>query len=90
MTTTVHLAGNRVCIEGRVIQRCLVCGYKLVDSKGMVTPDDDDRGVPTWEIGHLISVSGGDGVTGYSDIGDTHQPFFEATWQDCCINLIEE
>lgn len=30
----VHWAGEPVCIKGRVIQRCKVCGAKLLDNMG--------------------------------------------------------
>lgn len=31
--TTTHIAGPSVCYNGRMIQRCVVCGLKLVDVK---------------------------------------------------------
>lgn len=87
---TVHLAGNDVRIGTRIIQRCLICGFKLLDMdlSRMAVPDGDDRGVATFAVGHLIEVSEGN-PTNYVDIGDTKQPQFDAGWQDCCIHLVE-
>lgn len=58
--STVHLAGLRVEIAGRIIQRCAICGYKLVDSKNIMvlakpdgTPEYD---IPTWEPYSLVSM----------------------------------
>lgn len=93
MTTTVHLAGNDVRIGRRVIQRCLICGYKLVDIDldriAFVSSNPNDKGIDTWAIGHLIQVTEGS-PTESIDIGDTKQPQFNAAWSDCCINLVEE
>ena len=94
---TVHLAGNDVTIEGRVIQRCLVCGYKLVDiqlskmvgfsfNKDGAIPDSGRP--PVFSVGHLIEVRDGNPLA-FLDLGDTKQPAFDAAWDDCCINLVE-
>lgn len=89
----VHLAGNDVTIEGRVIQRCLICGYKLVDVRldriMMMSTKEDDNRLPVFSVGHLIEVTEGN-PTSYIDLGDTKQPLFDASWDDCCINLVEE
>lgn len=89
---TVHLAGNDVRIERRIIQRCLICGYKLIDVDldriAFVSSNPDDKGFSTWAVGHLIEVTEGN-PTQYADIGDTKQPQFNAQWSDCCINLVE-
>lgn len=88
----VHLAGNDVTIEGRVIQRCLICGYKLIDDRPdhTMVPEGMDCGFSTWPVGHLIEVTEMDGMTEYVNLGDTKQPSFDAAWSDCCINLVEE
>jgi hypothetical protein len=91
----VHLAGNFVTIGDRVIQRCLVCWYKLLDvvpSHVMVAFDsrgDYGNKIPTFEVGHLIEVREGD-PTSFRDLGDSKQPSFDAAWDDCCIHLVEE
>lgn len=94
---TVHLAGNAIVIGQRMIQRCLVCGYKLIDVDldrvAINVPEgSEDRGIGMFAVGHLIKVSGGEGsgMTGYSDRGDTNGPQFEKAWDECCIDLVED
>lgn len=93
MSSTVHLAGNDVLIEGRVIQRCLICGYKLVDVRldriAILSTRENDTSLPVFSVGHLIEVSGTNPLS-FIDKGDTKQPQFDAAWSDCCINLVEE
>lgn len=90
---TVHLAGNSVTIDGRVIQRCLVCGEKLCDSRGAmapVTPDGSPTMFATFGVGQLIEVERVDEhCTRFLAIGDTETPQFDAAWLDCCIHLVE-
>lgn len=59
--TISHLAGPSITVSGRVLQRCLICGAKLSDSKGtmMLSTDDGDNGFPTWPPGRFIQVSVG-------------------------------
>lgn len=38
MQTVTHIAGPVMNIDGRAIQRCAVCGEKLIDSRGMMGP----------------------------------------------------
>lgn len=93
--STVHLAGNEVRIGTRVIQRCLVCGYKLVDrdlatvtviSPAGAAPADV---VSAWGVGHLIEVCEGNPTRLY-DIGTTDEPVFPAAhWPDSCLDLVE-
>lgn len=92
--TTVHLAGNTVTIGSRMIQRCLICGYKLNDIDFERVAIMQTPGCPTpssvrgFEVGHLIEVSGTNPVH-FADIGDTHQPSFNTAWENCCIHLVE-
>lgn len=61
MSSVTHLAGNVVTVDDRVIQRCSICGEKLVDSKGQmfpVLPGEPPPLVATWEVGALVRVSG--------------------------------
>jgi hypothetical protein len=83
---SVHLVGNHVRIENRVIQRCLICGYKLLDYD---TRGDYSNPILTFYVGHLIEVIETDGMTSYHDKGDTKQPSFDAAWEDSCIHLVE-
>lgn len=88
--SVVHLAGNHVCIGGRVIQRCLVCGYKLIDvdaSRCMVaSTKPEDLTIKSFGVGHLIEVDGNHS----SDIGNTLDPHFDQPWDNCCLELVEE
>lgn len=58
----VHIAGARMIVCGRVIQRCSVCGAKLCDSEGVmmpVGPDGKPPVFPTFPENRLIEVSAG-------------------------------
>lgn len=87
---TVHLAGNAVVLDGRVIQRCLICGEKLCDSLGCMVAPNVDGTVPefaTWTIGAWIEIEGHRS----SEIGKTESPQFEARDipENCCLELVE-
>lgn len=60
--SVTHIAGLRVAIEDRVIQRCAFCGAKLCDSQGVVLPRNLDGSVSefaTWPAERLIRVEPG-------------------------------
>ena len=84
----VHLAGNFVIFGNRVIQRCLICGVKLVDSLNQAVAqdrdDNSDNGVPVWEIGGLIEVDGGRTTI----IGLSEEPKFDGVWENCCLETL--
>lgn len=59
-----HVAGLAMNIQGRVIQRCSVCGASLIDSKGQASPIEYDEAgnvkpyeVPTWAVDSQVKVS---------------------------------
>lgn len=59
--SVTHLAGPVVGIKGRIIQRCPVCGEKLLDSLNAAMPLNPDGSVPefpTWDEGSLVEVEG--------------------------------
>ena len=59
--TVSHLAGPSITISGRVIQRCLICGYKLCDSLNCAMPMNTDGTMPrfaTWEKGSFVQIEG--------------------------------
>lgn len=90
MRTVTHIAGAPITLGGnypRVIQRCSLCGEKLVDSKGMMAPVGPDGTAPsvgTWEVGRLIQVEGGN-PTRFSLLPDSEQ-----LPDDSCLALVEE
>lgn len=53
----IHMAGPVMLIQGRIIQRCAICGTKLVDNAGMEMPLNPDGTYPAvcvWPIKRLI------------------------------------
>lgn len=42
----VHVAGIAMKVQGRLIQRCAVCGEKLCDSRGQAAPLKPDGSPP--------------------------------------------
>jgi hypothetical protein len=55
-----HIAGPSITVCGRTIQRCLVCGAKLVDSKGVMMPlkpDGTPDSIGTWPPGRQVRVT---------------------------------
>lgn len=90
--SVVHLAGTPVALNGRAIQRCLICGEKLADSLGCMVPEGDDRGVGVWPVGAWIEqVSYGGFATEYAVLYQTESPEFEgaAIPAGCCVELVE-
>lgn len=57
----IHIAGQPICVDDRLRQRCSWCGATLIDddlTRGMV-PDDQPISEPTtWGVGDLISREG--------------------------------
>lgn len=84
--TTTHIAGPAITACGRLIQRCSLCGEKLVDSKGVMVQANEDGTfdpIPTWEVGRLVQVEGGN-PTRYSLLPDT-----DKLPEDSCLDLVE-
>lgn len=87
--TTTHIAGVPVTLsgrDGRVIQRCSLCGEKLVDSKGMAAPlrpDGTAESMGTWEVCRLVQVEHGN-PTRWSLL-----PESEKLPPDSCLELVE-
>lgn len=60
--TMTHIAAPHVNMDGRIIQRCIVCGAKLCDSNGVAMPLNKDGTLPTfptWEAFALVQVEVG-------------------------------
>lgn len=61
-STLTHIAGVRLDVCGRVIQRCSLCGAKLCDSEGAampLNPDGTAPEFPSWPIGRLVQIEAG-------------------------------
>jgi hypothetical protein len=88
VNTVTHIAGPAITACGRVVQRCSLCGEKLVDSKGCAMPIQED-GTPdtigTWEVGRLVQVSVDCNPTSYVLLPDT-----DRLPDDSCLELIED
>lgn len=56
MASTTHIAAPKVTIGSRILQRCLVCGFKLCDNINVAMPLEPDGSVPKfptfpeWEL----------------------------------------
>jgi hypothetical protein len=85
--TTTHAAGPVVRINGRTLQRCIICGYLLVDSS-VYAPILDDQGRPqphpTWPVSSLVRFAGKSQVT----VG-TFESKEQTLPPDICIDLVE-
>ena len=90
MTETVtHVAGPAITACGRVIQRCSICGEKLVDSKGCAMPVSTSGHmvgkIGTWEVGRLVQTSVGENPRRYILLPDS-----DKLPEDSCLDLLEE
>lgn len=83
---TTHLAGTPVNVIGRWIQRCLVCGEKLVDSENhdMITTEGKIY-VSFWPVGGIIRIDGKNS----SCIGITEIPEIIYLPENFCLDLVE-
>lgn len=90
MNSVTHVAGPYVGIDKRAVQRCLWCGFKLVDTKGqmsLVGPNGEPPRPCFWETLALVRVTGGN-PTSYVAVGkfddeETKLP------DDFCQDLVE-
>lgn len=89
MVSVTHIAGPAITIHDsgdRVIQRCSLCGEKLIDSLGMAAPINPDGSAPqvcVWEVGRLIQVTPGN-PTQYLLLPPSHK-----LPDDSCLCLVE-
>lgn len=85
-TTTTHIAGPPVCLGGRVIQRCVVCGEKLCDSLNCMMPEEPDGSVPqfpVWRQGDYVQTEGNRTTTTGNICNNDPVP------EDVCLDLVE-
>lgn len=85
--SVTHVAGPFIGLSStnRAIQRCLICGEKLIDTKNQASPNGEPSSF--WRAGALIKVEGSQPACS-SDIGDfltdSELP------DDLCISLVED
>lgn len=85
--SVTHIAGNVLTVCGRVIQRCSLCGERLVDSlntAGPIGPGGKAPKIGTWEVGRQIRIDPREGVTRSTLVEDTEQ-----LAADTCFDLLE-
>lgn len=76
-----HVAGLMVAYEGRFIQRCALCGFKLIDTTEIAQPVEADGTVTMWIPGRMVRVE---------DEGHaTVLPELSPAPDDYCIWLVE-
>lgn len=89
MTDTVtHVAAPHVTVSGRTLQRCVICGEKLVDSKHTAMPLGPDGGVPAfpaWRAGQYLRVYPGNPRV-EANVGHWDDDDLPA---DLCLPLVE-
>ena len=86
--TVTHVAGPVVTIQGRSIQRCVVCGEKLCDSNGQMGvcgPGGEPPMFVHWAERALVRVAPGSPteLSLVGDFVDTEPP------EDFCLALVE-
>jgi hypothetical protein len=87
VSTVTHIAGPAVTVGGRTIQRCCICGEKLIDSLGRSTPLDPEGNLPqcaTYQVWAMVQHEGSRwSVTGNDGPASDQYP------ADGCIDLVE-
>ncbi len=87
METVTHIAGPRLDVCGRIVQRCSLCGEKLCDSKNVAMALNEDGTPPefsTWQVGRLVRVTRGN-PTSFVLLPDT-----DKLPDDSCLDLVED
>jgi hypothetical protein len=85
--SVTHIAGLVLHVGGRTIQRCSLCGEKLIDNKGEEAPLNPDGSTPktlTWEVGRLVRFEGDNPVHSHL-LDDT-----DKLPEDSCLDLVED
>jgi len=77
LDSVTHLAGPCIVIGDRVIQRCMVCGDKLLDY------DRRSNQIDVWPEASLVSVRNGE----YRNLGDAFDT--RELPDDSCVPLVE-
>jgi len=87
---TVHLAAHAIQIGNRVVQRCMLCGHKILELNTEHIYGPDTPGLPVFKVGSLVSISEGSSTQVYATlVKETVEPYFEDPWEDSCLGLVE-
>lgn len=84
--SVTHIAGNRLNIEGRIIQRCALCGAPMCDSLNVALPLNPDGSAlefHTWPVGRQVRVTTGQ-PTAWHLLEDT-----EKLVPDSCLTTMD-
>lgn len=87
--SVTHVAGPPVTIGERTVQRCALCGEKLLDNKNTVAPigpNGEPPDFPVWRERSLVTVSEGN-PTSFILAGDFAA--VEELPEDFCLALVE-
>lgn len=86
MDSVTHIAAPFIIANGRTIQRCALCGEKLIDDKNCampLKPDGTADSIGTWEAMRLVRVT----------VGNPQRwellPDSDKLPEDSCLVLIE-
>jgi hypothetical protein len=91
--TITHIAAPWISINGRLIQRCGVCGEKLIDSKnktiaipkGMKGDEGPEKLIGTWQPGALVRATVDQNPTQFTLL-HADEGFYP---EDGCIESVE-
>lgn len=90
--TVTHVAGGSVEIHGRVLQRCCVCGGKIMDALVRDQPVDargKARPVFTWAPGDFVQLNLEPDAKGLLKLVMTGHYSSDPLPADFCIDLVE-
>lgn len=86
----VHLAGFCIKKDSRIIQRCAICGYKLVDSRNQMIPFGMDNRPIYFDPGAMIEVEEAGGCTRLLSKGIAPSDDINFRWpENMCFPLVE-
>lgn len=92
MTNVIHVSGIAVTIDGRCIQRCIICGQKILDTEEMpktihLRKDFNGINAMPFPIGSYVAVDQDSNEAAY--MGTTYHPVFESSEMpdNACIKM---
>lgn len=93
MDSVTHLTGSVVKVGDRMLQRCIICGEKLVDNYGVpvpLGPDGKEEEFPTWEPGVLLRLmTTNSGSRFWQPLNHSEKQLPDELPDDSCIALVE-